>query len=184
MRPPTPDEARGWWALAESEGVRDRVFAVYDRASASVEAARPVCSASGRCCDFERAGHDLFVTGLEAAVTLRSLPGGIGLDRGSLEHAIDRGTCPFLGGRACLVHGVRPGGCRGYYCDPTTSGWSAALSERIAMEIRTLHDTLGVDYLYSEWRRMLGGFVDAGLTRAPQRNARGLVELLVSAGGG
>lgn len=43
---------------------------VYADAAAAIAARGPACWASGRCCNFDQAGHRLYVTGLEAAYCL------------------------------------------------------------------------------------------------------------------
>src|SRR3954471_12167481 len=42
------------------------VAAILADAEADIASRRPVCRASGRCCQFEKYGHRLYVTGVES----------------------------------------------------------------------------------------------------------------------
>lgn len=154
--------ARGWLEAAQRPAVGFRLGAIYAMIADQVAARGPVCDASGRCCNFESYGHRLYVTGLEGAWFVQRLPAGTsGLSREGLEDALVRGGCPFQSGLLCGVHGVRPMGCRTYYCDPTAQGWQEALHERCHGLIRALHVREGVEYRYMEWRALLGMLLDA-----------------------
>jgi hypothetical protein len=74
----THDTARQWIANARDAGVSARLEAIYAGVAREIEARAPACWASGRCCNFDKAGHLLYVTGLEAAYTLvRHAKGGV-----------------------------------------------------------------------------------------------------------
>lgn len=152
-------EAAAWLAAARDEGVALELEAVYAYIAAQVESRGPVCEASGRCCRFEEYGHRLYVTGLEAAYTLRRLERE--LARGEIEKAQRAGGCPFQIGQLCSAHAIRPLGCRVYYCDPAAQGWQEELSERSLAEVRRIHERHGIPYRYGEWRGMLAAVVGA-----------------------
>lgn len=160
-----PDDlalARAWLREARRPEVGERLEAIYAMIADQVAAHAPVCEASGRCCNFEAYGHRLYVTGLEAAWFVRRLPpDGPVLSIESVQEAVQRGGCPFQVGLLCGVHGVRPMGCRTYYCDPRAQGWQESLSERCHGLIRALHGRVGVAYRYMEWRSMLGLLIGA-----------------------
>ena len=122
--------------------------ALYQNLGQEIDARRPVCSASGRCCRFEEYGHRLYVTTIELAAFVASLeaPRGAGWD----------GTgCPFQAGGLCSVHSIRPFGCRIFFCDPTSTGWQNQQYERFHARIKRLHAELNVPYRYMEWRQGL-----------------------------
>ena len=164
----------GHWleAIGRAE-VRAALEAVYAQAAAEIAARGPACWASGRCCNFEKTGHRLYVTGLEAAYTIALLPEIAGVRRENfpesrlrpllLEQAAKRGGCPFQMQNLCGVHAVKPLGCRLYFCDRSAQQWQQDLSERLLGEIRAVHDRFCVEYRYGEWREMLAGFVGAEL---------------------
>ncbi len=133
-------------AAAARADVAAAVAAVYADVTAAVDARRPACAASGKCCHFDAYGHDLFVTTLELAAFVRQL---------RAVPVPNPGGCPFQVGRLCGVHAIRPFGCRLFYCDPAAQQWQQDLYERLHADLRRLHESLGVEYFYVEWRRAL-----------------------------
>jgi Fe-S-cluster containining protein len=161
------DAILGWQRAALDPGVAGALEAIYTDIAREIVERGPACWASGRCCNFAKTGHLLFVTGLEAAYTLARVRGrGGGLDDGAaridvalslpqIHAARARGDCPFLVDNACGVHGIKPLGCRVYFCDRSAQAWQQELSERGLDRIKRLHDTHGLVYQYGEWRAML-----------------------------
>jgi len=137
--------------------------AVYAQVSADIAARGPACWASGRCCNFEKTGHRLYVTGLEAAYALRNGPQVIvadrvintGLSLPQIADARASGGCPFQVDNLCGIHSVKPLGCRVYFCDRSATEWQADLTEKSLREIRAIHDRHHIPYRYGEWRTML-----------------------------
>ena len=142
----------------------------YDKIAADVATHRPVCTGSGRCCHFGRFDHMLLTTGLEAAYTIANLPEGVGLEDAVLQSASDQGTCPFLIGKTCVAHGVKPGACRVFFCDPSRAVWMQDLGEAHAIRVRDLHRDLDIAYRYAEWGALLEAFIRAGFTRPVSLN--------------
>jgi Fe-S-cluster containining protein len=140
--------AVGSAASAELEGI-------YARASAEIAGRGPACWASGRCCNFAKAGHRLYVTGLEAAYCVRRLEPAMALTREGIAIAREGGGCPFQVANLCGVHAIKPLGCRVYFCDRSAQGWQGELTERLLGEIRGVHERHGLGYRYGEWREML-----------------------------
>ena len=145
-------------AVAEPE-VAAAIEAVYVMVADQVAARGPACWASGRCCNFAAAGHRLYVTGLEAAYATSRLGRTVSL--GQVEAARARGDCPFLEGTLCGAHGVKPLGCRVYFCDRTAEAWQRELTERGLAMLREVHERFGIEYRYGEWRGVLEGVVGA-----------------------
>lgn len=155
------DLAAHWLAAAARPEVRDALDAIEVMIAEQIAARDPACWGSGRCCGFERAGHRLYTTGLEAARTVLRLPAGVvgvGVTRGAIEAARARGDCPFLRENLCAVHEAKPGACRVYFCDRGARGWQEALAERVHAQVRGVHERAGVTYRYAEWRDLLGLF--------------------------
>lgn len=155
-----------WRAAARAPAVVAELEAIFDDAAASIRARGPACWASGRCCNFERAGHRLYVTGLEAAYCVERLteqPEGPTtvrtLTAASLQAARATGGCPFQSANLCGVHAIKPLGCRLYFCDRAAQNWQHDLSERLLADLRALHDRHAIDYAYGEWRAMLDLFM-------------------------
>jgi len=164
------------WMLAEAvrlaaqrPDVVGAVSRVYVELQREIDARRPICSASGRCCRFEEFGHRLFVTTMELAAFVAQLP--------EEERAVWDGTgCPFQVNKLCTVHTIRPFGCRMFFCDATSTLWQNEQYERFHTELKRLHGEMGVPYHYVEWRealRQLGlahggvGGVSSALTTKP-----------------
>lgn len=152
-------EVGRWLAQARQPAVDDAMAAIYDEAARQIAQQRPLCLASGHCCNFSRFGHDLFVTALETAWFVNHLepveaPPATHLPIVTTPTANER-TCPWLHGRLCGARAARPLGCRTFYCDPRAAAWSEPLHERLHSRIRDLHDRFGIAYRYGEWLRML-----------------------------
>lgn len=159
MNPPGDNPARAWLAAARDPAITANLEAVYAMIADQIEARNPACWGSGRCCNFESAGHRLYTTGLEAAYTLSRLPAGLALTQSALDEAIARGDCPFLSVNLCGVHTVKPAACRVYFCDRAARTWQEELAERAHEMIRAVHDRHAVAYRYDEWRALLGEFL-------------------------
>jgi Fe-S-cluster containining protein len=137
-------------AAAARPEVRAAVGRVYGDLQREIDARRPVCVVSGRCCRFEEYGHRLYVTTMELAAFVHGLgdavaPGGW-----------DGTGCPFQVRKLCGVHAIRPFGCRMFFCDATATQWQNEQYERFHAELKRLHEELGVPYAYVEWRVALG----------------------------
>lgn len=146
-----------WLAAASRPDVRRALEAVYADAAREIAGRGPACWASGRCCNFEKTGHLLYVTGLEAAYTVAGARGREPAGAVSLP-VLSGGLCPFQEQNLCGVHEIKPLGCRVYFCDRSAQQWQNDLSERLLSEVRAIHDRHGVEYRYGEWRAMLALF--------------------------
>lgn len=153
-------EARAWLAAAGDETVCGLIESVFAESAAEIAERGPACWASGRCCNFGVAGHRLYVTGLEAAYTVRRLD--TPLTRASLDAAFERDGCPFQDANLCTVHTIKPLGCRTYFCDRSATAWQHELTERGVERLRAIHDMHRVPYRYAEWRWLLGVLIAAG----------------------
>lgn len=168
-----------WLAAAARPEVAAALDGLYADVAREIAARGPVCWASGRCCSFDRAGHRLYATGLEAACTIARLaaparssqgaslpvlpspPSPRPLTRASLDDALARGGCPFQAANLCSVHAIRPLGCRVYFCDRSAQPWQNDLYERAMARLRAIHDAHAIEYLYAEWRGLLGMFLES-----------------------
>jgi Fe-S-cluster containining protein len=126
--------------------VREAIHRVYDDLQVQIDHRKPVCERSGRCCRFDEFGHRLYVTTLELALFVSELDGAEGQTSSG---------CPFQIDGLCSVHGIRPFGCRVFFCDPTAGEWQNQQYERFHAQLKLLHGELGVPYFYVEWREAL-----------------------------
>src|ERR1043165_9471959 len=113
--------ATAWLVAARDPRIAGALESIYTDVSAAIQARGPSCWASGRCCNFEKTGHRLYVTGLEAAYTIHRLAGPLTAE--ALAAARGRGDCPFLSANLCTVHTIKPIGCRVYFCDRSAGEW-------------------------------------------------------------
>jgi Fe-S-cluster containining protein len=159
--------------------VRDAVAGIHAVVQREVDARRPLCVMSGRCCHFEEFGHRLYVTTIELAAFIHELSGrprddGRGenpqphrthsLPVTQVQAPPSTGTCAFQVGKLCGVHALRPFGCRMFFCDATATEWQNVTYERFHSKLRTLHVELEIPYYYVEWRTALAAL---GLSSEP-----------------
>jgi len=128
----------------------ERIAALYADVQAAIDARRPRCDVSGRCCQFEKFGHLLFVTTLELAAFAEGRSG-----LGATNDRDDGGGCRYQIDGLCTAHAIRPFGCRIFFCDPTADDWQQQQYEHFHTRLKRLHDELGIPYLYVEWRQGL-----------------------------
>lgn len=134
-------------AAAERSEVHAAVADLYTAVQREIDARKPLCVISGKCCRFEDYGHRLFVTTLELAAFIGAVP--------SIPEGWDGTGCPFQKNKLCSVHQARPFGCRMFFCDPTSTEWQNERYERFHADLKRLHESLAVPYFYVEWRQAL-----------------------------
>jgi Fe-S-cluster containining protein len=138
--------------LVRHAAVRPDVIAavreLYADVQQQIDARRPLCVMSGRCCRFEEFGHRLFVTTMELAAFVSQL---------SVDPPPpwDGTGCPFQVNKLCTVHTIRPFGCRMFFCDATAALWQNEQYEVFHARLKRLHEQMGVPYRYVEWRDAL-----------------------------
>jgi len=180
---PVPDEqptlATSVRAAAGRADVLDSVAGVYADVQREVDARKPRCDASGRCCHFDEYGHRLYVTTMELAAFVTSLRAATvsPVPASTLRFALplfdeSEPGCRFQRDGLCSVHAIRPFGCRIYFCDPTAQTWQQDLYEVFHERLKREHDRLGVPYFYVEWRAALREVLLDAIPRTPN-NAGG-----------
>jgi Fe-S-cluster containining protein len=125
------------------------------------------CQQSGRCCRFESFGHKLYVSGLEIA-WFRLLAGDPPARAGDSAVGLPvidpkRDGCPYQVDGACSVHKHRPFACRVFFCQEGSDAWQTQRYEAFQLQIKRLHEELGLPYRYMEWRRGLADAAANGL---------------------
>lgn len=156
MIEPSNQHAESWLHAARDPRVIEGLEAIFERAAQAIAVRGPACWASGRCCNFDAAGHRLYATGLEAAYCL--LRAGTVSER-ELQTALARGGCPYQVLNLCGAHGHKPIGCRIYFCDRSAQSWQNELYETLLGDLRALHDAHQLAYVYAEWRQLLGAML-------------------------
>ncbi len=121
----------------EEEAARVDLREVYALAEADVAGRHELfCELSGRCCRFEDAGHQLYLTALEYAEMVAK--GG--------DRAADPAACPWFLGGLCANREGRALACRTYFCSDEAS--AAEVTEKWHRVIRKIHDDHGLEYRY------------------------------------
>lgn len=142
-----------WRAAAAAPAVDTAIRSLYAELDAAVAERGPTCWQSGRCCHFRDFGHRLYVTALEVAWFLEhaaSPPAPMGLALPQLGRTRE-GDCPWQVDEACTAHGVRPLGCRVFFCQHGTEAWQQELYEAYLSRLKALHAAHGIGYRYLEW---------------------------------
>ncbi|MDX2148396.1 MAG: YkgJ family cysteine cluster protein [Planctomycetota bacterium] len=160
---------RAWIVASQTETIAHELELIYADVSRAISARGPACWASGRCCNFEKTGHRLYCTALEAAYAVTRL--SVAPSRKQIALARVRGDCPFLADNLCGIHHLKPLGCRVYFCDRSAQDWQRDLSEAALTRIRNLHERHAIEYWYAEWRTLLDALaaVSSGRTDAESR---------------
>jgi Fe-S-cluster containining protein len=140
-----------------TEELQRRVLNLYREVDLAVQAAGPICVASGRCCRFKEYGHTLFLSNLEAEVLLAAAP--------PYEQPVTSDFCPFQKENLCTAREPRPLGCRVYFCDPNYQETGKRISEEYLHRLKQLADDLGVEWRYAP----LHTFLNAGSDRMTVR---------------
>ena len=140
--------------------VHAAVLAIYRDLQSAIDARRPICTTSGRCCRFEQFGHRLYVTTAELAVFTSALTPPPNANP-------DPGSCPFQIDGLCSVHPIRPFGCRIFFCDETAQSWQQDQYALFHARLKQLHHDLHVPYFYVEWRQALDALGLRHATHAP-----------------
>jgi Fe-S-cluster containining protein len=121
--------------------LRRRVLELYREVDQAVQAAGPVCVASGRCCRFKEYGHTLFLSNLEAEVLLADAP--------PYEQPVTADFCPFQKENLCTAREPRPLACRIYFCDPSYQDAANRISEESIRRLKELANEFEVDWHYA-----------------------------------
>ena len=101
------------------------------------------CWLSGDCCDFDAAGHRLFVSEIEARRFAR------GVDLSGWDPASR--MCPAWKDRRCTAREHRPMSCRTYFCDPAFKDRVFELTERYVTRLKWLHEKHGLPWDYRDF---------------------------------
>lgn len=151
-------------AAARRPEVVDAVRHLYARAQQFIDAQQPTCWNRGECCRFGAFGHRLFVTTMELAYYLAA---------GEVPAVPAVDACPHAHDGRCHARDRRPLGCRIFYCDPEAQRWQPPLTERLLAELRTLHNELGVEYVYVDWMVALAALAGQARSSRTEQHARG-----------
>ncbi len=147
--------ATDMWSAANRPDVVEAMRKFYQALDRRVEQHQPTCWNRAQCCQFGSYGHRLYVTTLEVAYYLAT-----GTTTQPAIPPIVEDTCPHAIEGKCHARERRPMGCRIFYCDPNAQTWQGPLTEAQLKELRDLHETLNVPYVYADWMNILNSLAN------------------------
>ncbi|MFH0964706.1 MAG: YkgJ family cysteine cluster protein [Planctomycetota bacterium] len=128
------------WLLAFAELLR-----LYHEADRWASERALSCRACGECCDFERQGHDLYASMIEAGwMAYAKRPGKIGARR-----------CPYFADGKCTNRAGRSLGCRTYFCRGARVPEAMEYHEGLLTKLKDAADALAVPWEYDRIDRIL-----------------------------
>ncbi len=116
------------------------------------------CKRCGRCCDFEKFDHRLFVTTPE----MMYLAENIGAEN---IRPMSTSRCSYNIDGRCTVYEHRFAGCR-IFCCKGDRDFQARLSEATIKKFKSVCTSLGIDYRYTDLATALGIFISKTYPRA------------------
>jgi len=123
---------------------------IYSQIDRRLDAAGASCENCGRCCDFTRFGHRLYVTTLEILYLLNGLTHQSALLDDLKKQPIIAGRCLFQQDHNCLMRPFRPASCRIFYCRDLDTPFQNELNEQVVQELRRLHEQFQALYYYTD----------------------------------
>lgn len=112
------------------------------------------CNACGRCCNFSKFDHRLFVTTPE----MMYLVANVGVE--NLKPMTGSG-CPYQTNDKCTIYQFRFAGCRIFYCKGD-AGFQSVLSESAVKKFKKLCTEFQIPYRYTDLPTALGDAKIAG----------------------
>ncbi len=106
-----------------------------------------ICKACGKCCDFERYGHRLFITTPELVYFQRCVEPD---KRIPMEYDV----CPYMSKGKCTVHQHRFAGCRIFFCG-ADSAKQSELSEKAVRQFKEICKENDLPYEYIDLKEAL-----------------------------
>jgi Fe-S-cluster containining protein len=134
-----------------------------------------VCAACGKCCDFEKFGHKLFVTTPEIMYFIEKVSGldviaseakqSQTLESERLPRRPDKwgllamttGQCPYQVKEKCSVYPYRFAGCR-IFCCKGNADFQSELTEEVIKKFKALCEKFQVTYRYVDLPMALTNF--------------------------
>ena len=105
------------------------------------------CIGCGKCCDFEKFGHLLFVTTPELVFLLENL----GKEK---IKSMDNAVCPYNEKGKCTIYPLRFASCRIFFCKGDND-FQSRLSEISVKKFKSLCIEFSIPYIYSDLKAAL-----------------------------
>jgi Fe-S-cluster containining protein len=134
--------------MSRDKQIVDAVGRVYEFIDSQLEGISVICDACGKCCDFARYDHRLYVTSAEMMYFRET----IGADN---IKPMSEGRCPYNVDGKCRVHKDRFAGCRTFYCKGD-SEFQSSLAESAIREFKKICEDFDLPYFYADLAKALG----------------------------
>jgi Fe-S-cluster containining protein len=108
------------------------------------------CYTCGKCCDFGKFGHRLFITTPE----LMYLAANLGEEN---IKPMTTGLCPYNVSGKCSIYELRFSGCRIFFCKGDKD-FQGGLSEKTLKKFKLLCREFQIPYCYTDLASALNGF--------------------------
>lgn len=128
----------------------ERVGQIYDWLDTEIKNNKNLsgdCISCGKCCDFGKFGHLLFVTTPEL-VFLREKLGQEKIK------TMDKAICPYEKNGKCTIYPLRFAGCRIFFCKGDKD-FQGRLSESSVSSFKSLCMEFNISYIYCELKTAL-----------------------------
>ena len=133
-----------WWKDAYTSGLK-RVTEIYNRLDLQIRSNPNLagrCSICGKCCNFEKFDHRLFVTPPELMYLAANLDG-------EKVKPMTTGRCPYNVTGKCTVYKYRFAGCR-IFCCTGNADFQSGLSESALEKFKSVCGQLQIPYRYTD----------------------------------
>lgn len=143
---------------ALERGIRE----LWDELGREIAATGVACQQSGNCCNFDEWEHVAFATTAELRLLMSvPMPG---------QRPASRKLCPYWVDRKCTAHGVRPLGCRVFFCDRAYgSDHAQRIYEKFHGRMQELCARHGEPYAYVPMVAAMREWMERGRFFDPER---------------
>ena len=135
--------------MAFDEQIAQEVAEIYSWIDEQIERKRIIrlCESCGKCCDFSRFDHRLFITTAELIYFRSKIP----IDN---IRTMTTNVCPYLEDSKCTIHPFRFAGCRIFFCKAQREPQSQ-IAEQVLKKLKSICENYRIAYRYVELRKAL-----------------------------
>ena len=136
--------------MANSSRISKRVAEIYNRLDSQIRENAELagkCEACGKCCDFEKFDHRLFVTPPELIYLAEQMPD-------KKLRSMLTGRCPYNEEGKCSIYEHRFAGCR-IFCCHGDADFQSKLSESVLTKFKAVCEELQIPYRYTDLKSAL-----------------------------
>ncbi len=136
--------------MASDGELAARVGDIYRRLDEQTVHYGQLCRGCGKCCDFDKFDHRLYVTSPE----LEYLAAKLGAEN---VKQMETGRCPYNVEGRCGIYENRFAGCR-IFCCKGDGEFQSGLSEAAIRELKNICGEFEIPYRYTDLKTALNGY--------------------------